>query len=483
MFEANLLIGGDDVRACDGATFERRNPLGGAIATRAAAATVADAGAAADAAGAAFPGWAATGPKDRRAKLTAAADLIEKRAADFVAMMMDELGATRAYALFNVRQGVDTLREAAAMTTQVCGEVIPSDVPGRLAMTVRRPAGVVLGIAPWNAPLILGLRAVAMPLACGNTTVLKSSELSPGTHRLIGDAFRDAGLPPGTINVVSNAPADGPAVVEALIAHPAVRRVNFTGSTRIGRIIGEKAARHLKPALLELGGKAPLVVLEDADLDAAVAATAFGAYINQGQICMSTELAVVDDSVADAYVAKLAHKAASLPAGDPSCGDVVLGAMIDREAAQRVAALVDDAVGKGAVVAAGGTVEGPVMAATVLDRVTADMRIFHEESFGPVVSVVRAAGPDEAVRFANSGEYGLAAAVFGRDVGQALAVAMRIESGICHVNGATVHAEPQVPFGGVKASGYGRFGGKAGIEAFTELRWLSIATEAARFPF
>src|SRR5690606_11076829 len=284
------------------------------------------------------------------------------------------------------------------------------------------------------------------------------------------------------LNAVSNAPEDAAEIVETLIAHPAVRRVNFTGSTRVGRVIAEKAGRHLKPALLELGGKAPFVVLDDADLDAAVAAAAFGAYMNQGQICMSTERIVVDDAVADAFVDKLAAKAASLKAGDPRAGNTPLGCLVDLSAAQRIDGLIRDAVAKGARVVAGGTIEGTIMQATVVDGVTPGMKLYREESFGPVVAVVRVGSVDEAVRVANDTEYGLAAAVFGRDVNRAMAVASRIESGICHVNGPTVHDEAQMPFGGMKASGYGRFGGNWGIAEFTELRWVTVQDGAIHYP-
>jgi acyl-CoA reductase-like NAD-dependent aldehyde dehydrogenase len=328
-------------------------------------------------------------------------------------------------------------------------------------------------MAPWNAPVILGVRALASPLACGNTVILRSSEVCPATHRLIVQTLNDAGFPQGVVNVISNAPADAPKIVEALIAHPAVRRVNFTGSSRVGRAIAKLAAEHLKPVLLELGGKSPLLVLDDADVDAAVSATVFGAFINSGQVCMSTERLIVDEAVADAFVTKLAARAAALPAGDPR-GAVVLGSLVDRGAAARMDELIADAAGKGAKVVAGGKREGAIVEATVIDHVTADMRIYHEESFGPVKPVVRVKGDDEAVRVANDTEYGLSSAVFSRDVQRALAVARRIESGICHINGPTVHDEAQAPFGGVKASGYGRFGGKAAIAEFTDLRWITI---------
>jgi acyl-CoA reductase-like NAD-dependent aldehyde dehydrogenase len=471
--DIGFIIDGAAEAATLGATFERRDPVTGAVATRAAAASLADVAKAVAAASAAFPAWSETGPGLRRSLLLRAADLLESRAADFTRTMLEETGATAPWAGFNVHLGAGILREAAALTTQITGDVIPSDKPDVLSLALRQPAGVVLGMAPWNAPVILGVRAIAAALACGNTVILRSSELCPATHHLIGAVLNEAGFPKGVVNVLSNAPADAAAVVEALIAHPAVKRINFTGSTKVGRIIAKLAAEHLKPVLLELGGKAPFLVLDDADLDQAAAAAAFGAFLNQGQICMSTERFIVDEAVADAFVAKLAARAAALPAGDPR-GHVVLGSMIDVSAAEKMDALIADAVAKGAVVAAGGTREGSIVTATILDHVTPAMRIYREESFGPVKPVIRVRGIDAAVRVANDTEYGLSAAVFGQDVRRALAVARRIESGICHINGPTVADEPQMPFGGVKASGYGRFGGRAVIEAFTELRWITI---------
>jgi benzaldehyde dehydrogenase (NAD) len=322
-----------------------------------------------------------------------------------------------------------------------------------------------------------------MPLACGNTVVFKASEACPAVHRLIGAALQPAGLPAGACNVITNAPEDAAEVVGALIDHPAVRHINFTGSTRVGRIVAQRAARHLKPVLLELGGKAPLIVLEDADLDAAVNAAAFGAFMNQGQICMSTERIVAIDAIADEFVNKLSAKAAGLPVRDPSLGPTVLGSMVDARSANRVGELVDDAVEHGAQVTAGGTRSGTLMQATVIDRVIPAMRIYAEESFGPVVTVVRAQDEEEAIRVANDTEYGLSAAIFSRNIARAWHVAQRVQTGICHINGPTVHDEPQMPFGGVKASGYGRFGGRAAIEEFTTLRWITVQTGDRHYPF
>ncbi|NEJ10135.1 aldehyde dehydrogenase [Rhizobium ruizarguesonis] len=478
----SLLINGADRAASSGRTYDRLDPFTEKLASRAAAASLEDVAAAVDAASAAFGAWSKTGPGQRRAILMKAADIMDSKVGEFTRLMIEETGSTAPWAGFNVMLAANILREAGAMTTQISGEIIPSDKPGTLAMGVRQAAGVCLAIAPWNAPVILATRAIATPLACGNTVVLKASEQCPGTHRLIATVLTEAGLPAGVINVLTNAPEDAPEIVTALIAHPAVKRVNFTGSTKVGKIIAETCGRHLKPALLELGGKAPLVVLDDADIDGAVNAAIFGAFMHQGQICMSTERIIVDETIADQFVAKLAARASQLPAGDPR-GHVVLGSLISLDAAKKMEGLIADATAKGAKLVAGGKRSGTVVEATLLDHVTPEMRVYAEESFGPVKPIIRVSGEEEAIRIANDTEYGLSSAVFSRNVQRAMAVAARIESGICHINGPTVNDEAQMPFGGVKGSGYGRFGGKAAIAEFTDLRWITVEDSAQHYPF
>ena len=423
----------------------------------------------------AFPQWSAMAPSERGSLLQRASQLLMERQAAIAALVTEETNGTLGWGMFNVQLGAGMLAYYANHADATAEEQeIPSHIPGKRAKAVRQPVGVVVGIAPWNAPVILGVRAVAAPLAYGNTVVLKASEQCPRTHAAVVDALTDAGVPAGAINLVTNDPSDAAEVVEELISHPAVRRVNFTGSTRVGRIVAETAGRHLKRVLLELGGKASLVVLADADLERAAAAASFGAFMHQGQICMSTERIVIDRTVADDFAYKLAERASSLKVGDPREQDTQIGPLVNADAVERVTGHVEDAVARGAKVITGGSADGLYFEPTVVTNVSPDMRVYSEEAFGPIVAIVPVDGVDEAVRVANDTEYGLSAAVFSRDVDAALSVAARLQTGMCHINDATVNDEPPMPFGGVKDSGWGRFGGDAALEEFTELRWITI---------
>ena len=482
--KSQLIIDNVHVEATGGGTYARISPTSGNTITTAAAATVADAVKAVDSAAHAFKTWSQTSPTERRRILLKTADALEAKTSEFISVMAQEVGASELWGGFNVMLAANLFREAASLVTQIQGETIPTDKPGALSMTVRQPVGVVLSIVPWNGPVVLAARAIAYPLACGNTVVFRASEASPRTHLMVAEALLDAGLPAGVLNFLTNAPQDAPEVIDALIAHPAVRRINFTGSTKVGRIIAQKAATQLKRCLLELGGKAPLVVLDDANIDEAVKAAVFGSFLYQGQICMSTERLVVDESVADEFVAKYAARARELPMGDPAiAAGCVIGPMVSSENGARLNALIDDAVRKGAQLVCGGKANGAVMPATILDHVTPGMDIYDEETFGPITTVVRVQGVEEAIRIANDTAYGLSSAVFGRDVQRALAVALRIDAGSVHVNGATVQNEAQAPYGGTKHSGYGKFDGRAVIDEFTELKWITIEPQVQQYPF
>ncbi len=457
--------------------FERRGPLSDDVVTRASAARAADARRAATAAAAAFHHWSGTAPDERGAILRRAAALMLERQEEAVAIAAKEVGSAADWIRFNVEIAVAILRQASELPAHMTEAEMPGALPGARLLVRRRPAGVVLAIAPWNASVTLATRAVAAPLACGNTVVLKASELCPKTHEWVARTLIDAGLPPGVLNFVTNAPDHAEEVVAALIAHPAVRRVNFTGSTRVGREIAVTAARHLKPCLMELSGKGTMVVLADADLDLAAEEAAHGAFFNQGQICMSTERIVVEASVAPAFTERLVAHANGLRAQAP--GKSPLGALVSPGAALRLRGIVDDALSHGARLVAGGDSLGATFQPTVLDHVTPGMRLYAEEAFGPIVGVIRAGDAEEALSLANDTEFGLVVSVFSQDTERAEAMLRTVETGIGHINRSTVFDDPLMPFGGVKSSGYGRFGGDEAIREFTECQ---VVTQRAEDP-
>lgn len=428
---------------------------------------------AANRAAGAFRDWSSISDKCRRMHLSRMSEALYDRRAELREVAVEEIGASPGWVDFNIKIAREMLENAAELLTLMRDATLDDSERGTRSLLRRKPVGVVLGIAPWNAPITLAVRALAAPLACGNSAVFKASELCPETHLLLVDILNGTGLPEGVIGAVANPPDRSEVVVEALIAHPAIRRVNFTGSSRVGREIARMAARYLKRCLLELSSKASMIVLEDADLDSAASAAAFGAFFNQGQVCISTERIIVIDSAADAFLEKLLSRVQRLRAADPREVEEPLGALINPESAARVRRLIDDAISKGARLLAGGEVEGPVMQPAVVDGVAAHMALYHEESFGPVASVLRVMDEEEAVSIANDSEFGLAAAVYSADEARAMRIADRLETGIAHVNGPTLYDDPAMPFGGMKASGYGRFGGHASLDEFTELRWIA----------
>jgi acyl-CoA reductase-like NAD-dependent aldehyde dehydrogenase len=485
VLEVKQFIGGQWVDAADGATFEDRDPFTGDVVAVVPAGGAEDARRAIDAAAAAFPEWAATPPAVRQSIFLKAAEILERKRDEVVSMLARETGCTFGFGMFQMGFVPGLFRQAAAVPYAPIGQVLPSDHPGTLAMGIRRPVGVVGAIAPWNAALILSARSIAAPLALGNTVVLKPSEWSPvigGLHW--ADVFREAGLPDGVLNVVTHAPGQAGPIGDVLVSHPAVRRINFTGSTNTGRKLAEAAGRHLKRIVLELGGYNPLIVLADADMEYAVNATTFGAFLHQGQICMSARKVIVERSIADEFTEKLAAKAGGLKAGDPKDPDTIIGPLINEDAAAMVKGRVDEAVAKGAKLLAGGEGDGNVYRATVLADVPHDSEFAQQETFGPVLAVEVVDSPEEAVERANATTYGLSAGILTGDVDRGFALAQLIESGIVHVNDQPVGDEPQMPFGGVKDSGWGRFGGQAAIDEFTELRWITIQGGSGHpFPF
>ncbi|KAL8392609.1 hypothetical protein RB595_002706 [Gaeumannomyces hyphopodioides] len=461
-----LLVGGKDRPSAT--SFPITSPETGETLHQCSNADVADAEAAVEAAAAALDGWRAQTPRARRDILLKAAAVLEARREELAGYMRAETGATAQWANFNLDVARDLITDVAGRISSLGGLAPATQDPGVGALVLKEPYGVVLAMAPWNAPYILGVRSVALPLAAGNTVVFKGSELSPRTMWGIASAFADAGLPAGALNLVFASRDGAAAVTGALIAHPAVRKINFTGSTGVGRIVARLAGDCLKPVLLELGGKAPAVVWEDADLDLAADQCALGAFLNAGQICMSTERVVVHKKVAAEFRAKFAASADRFFApGGPA------PVLVQAQGVARNRALVRDAIAKGAEVvlgdAAAEEASAHQMRPVALSGVTPDMDIYRAESFGPTVSLFEVESEDEAVRLANDTEYGLTAAVFTEDLRRGLRIAGRIESGAVHINNMTVHDEPGLPHGGAKSSGYGRFNA-SGLEEWVKTK-------------
>jgi acyl-CoA reductase-like NAD-dependent aldehyde dehydrogenase len=482
--ECRQFIGGEWVDANGGGTFDDLDPFTGDVVARVASGGREDAQRAVEAAAAAFPAWSQAPPAERQRIFLKAADVLESRQDEVVSWLARETGATFGFAMFQMHFVPGLFRQAAGTAYAPVGQILPSDNPGTFAMGLRRPVGVVGAIAPWNAALILSARSITAPLVLGNTVVLKPSEESPYVGGLLwGEIFAEAGLPAGVLNVVTHGPGEAGPIGDELVENPHVRRINFTGSTATGRKLAEAAGRNLKRVVLELGGYNPLIVLSDADLEYAVNATAFGAFLHQGQICMSARRIIVEKPIADEFVEKLAAKTAGLKAGDPKEPDTIIGPLINERAVSMVKQRVDEAVSKGARVLAGGEAVGPCFQATLLGDVPADSEFAQHETFGPVAAVEVVADADEAVRRANATSYGLAAGILTSDPDRGLALAQQIESGIVHINDQPVGDEPQMPFGGVKDSGWGRFGSSAAVEEFTEHRWITVQSGTHPFPF
>ncbi|HEY7597625.1 MAG TPA: aldehyde dehydrogenase family protein [Actinophytocola sp.] len=423
--------------------------------------------------------WAAATFTERAAVLRRAGTLIEEHADELRGWVVRETGAVAGLAAFAVGVAAQECYEAAALASRSPGEILPTTEP-RLSLLRRVPVGVVGVISPFNVPLILSTRSVAPALALGNAVVLKPDLRTPVSGGFaIAAVLAEAGLPDGLLHVLPGGAEAG----SALVTDPSVRVVSFTGSSRTGRVVAELAARHLKRVHLELGGNSALIVLDDADIERAVSAGAWGSYLHQGQICMTAGRHLVHEGVADAYIEALSAHANALPVGDPT-GEVALGPLIDAGQRDKVHELVTSTVDAGARLAAGGTYEGLFYRPTVLDGVRTDMPAYANEVFGPVAPIVRFSSADEAATLAAESAYGLSLSILTGDAMRGLALAERIPTGIVHINDQTVNDEAVAPFGGVLDSGTGaRFGGSANLDAFTDSRWITMRGQIPEYPF
>jgi len=475
-----LYIGGSWVPAAR--TFDDLNPSDNSLYARVPDGSAADVDRAVEAAQAAFPEWSNRSFEERANLLLKVADIWERRSEDFIRAVMYEGGGWYGKGVFEAGFVAGIFRTSASLCYQSVGEVLPS-AHGKVSMATRWPLGVVGVISPWNMPGILTSRGYAAALAAGNTVVLKPSEDTPYAGGLYhAEVLEEAGIPPGVFNVVTCSRESVAEVGDALIEHPLVKGISFTGSTPVGRQIAAKCGAYLKKCCVELGGKDAMIVLEDADLDKAALAANFGSFMHQGQVCMSTEKLLVHESVYAPFMEKFLARAATLKTGHVSDKGNTIGPLVNTRQALRVKALIDDAVAKGATVDLGGKVWDNFVEPTVLSNINTSMDIWHDETFGPVVMVCPFRTDDEAVALNNDTEYGLTASVWTADEARALGLAARLETGMVHVNDQNINDEPQVPFGGVKASGVGRYGGRWSLDAFTELRWITLERGGRHYP-
>ncbi len=479
MKEYKMFIGGKWVDAVSKDTFKDFNPYTGDVYATVPRAGLEDADRVLGAAFEARKVWQNVTPVQRALILMKAAQIMNENMEEYIEVLTNEGGSSYGKAIFEVSQTVDLLNTAAGDCKHIMGEVFHTD-PSKLSFSMRKPRGTIVAISPWNFPLILSMYKVAYGLATGNTIILKPSSDTPVIGLKIGELFEKAGVPAGAVNVITG---PGALLGDALIDDKRSSFVAITGETGTGKHIAMRCAQNFKEYTLELGGKNPLVVLADADLDYTAKIAAWGAFLHQGEICMSVDRVIVEKPIANEVANRLAKIAEHLPCGDPNDKSVFIGPVISDKQVKSIDALVQDAVAKGAQLMCGGTYEGRIYKPTVLNCVTPEMRIYHEETFGPVACVICADDMEQALEIANDTTYGLSAGVITNNLEKALYLAENIEAGMVHVNDSSVDAEASVPFGGVKQSGQGREGGQYSLNELTEVKWVTILKKQRELPF
>ena len=479
MKEYLLYIGGRWVPTESGAVIDDINPATGEVFAKIHTAGAKEVEAAISAAFAAHRAWGSSLAEERERVLLKAADYMEVNMMEMKDRLIDESGSTFLKTMDELAQCVSIFRTAAGECRRIDGGVVPADSPGQLSYFVRQPLGVVAGIAPFNYAMLLGLNKAAYALAAGNTFILKPASATPISGLILAECLEAAGIPEGVLNVV---PGSGSVVGEALVEDERVRMIAFTGSTAVGKRIAEKSARMLKRYALEMGGKNPMIVLKDYDVDKAVEMAGFGSYFHQGQICMIGSRLIVEEPIYDEFCAKMEKRVRGLKSGNPHSPETCIGPLIDNNQYKVLDGHIADAVGKGARLLVGGGHDGYYYDASLLADVTPEMNVFYEESFGPLTSIVKARDAGHALELCNDNHYGLAAAILTNDVSLAISMSLRMEAGMVHVNDTTVMGSRRAPFGGMKNSGIGREDSHFSVEEFTELKWLTIQYEPHGYP-
>ena len=472
--QSELWIGGEYIAPSSGEHFDDLNPQDDSLYSRVAAATAEDMDKAVQVAHEAFKANRHLLAKDREVWFMNAASLVERDFQEYVDILIDEVGSPLGKAEFEVSYCISALRASAGVPRNLRGDVVPSDYPGVYSMAIREPVGVVAAISPFNVPLLKASKQGGMPLACGNAVVLLPSEFSAQVSLRFAQTLHEAGVPAGLFNVVTGDPFE---IGDVLTTHKQVKSITFCGSPRVGTHVAELAAKDLKPVTLELGGKSPLIVLDDADLDAAVEAAAMSTFFFQGQACMASSRIFLQRGIAEAFRAKFIGAAEGMAQG--AMGDLrnmetAVGPIISERQRERVRRHISDAKSKGVEILAGGEWDGNRCRPTVLWGVTEEMEVCRNETFGPVTSLYVFDTVDEALERANDTVYGLSFSIFTQDIDTAMDIALRAESGAVHINRPTIQDEPNPPFGGQGLSGFGREGTEADLDILTEWKWITM---------
>ncbi len=479
MTEYKLFIAGEWIDTKTGNIIEDKNPADGSVYALVHTAGPEELETAIVKGLEAQPAWEAMDSEKREKILLKAADQLELNVDRYTDMLLSESGACINKARGEVLGTANVFRAAAGECRRVDGGVVQGEFPGELSYWVRQPLGLVAGIGPFNFPLLLCANKVSFGLAAGNSFILKPASDTPLSGVILAEILDAAGLPKG---VFSSVPGKGSVIGDKIVEDPRVRMISFTGSTAVGSQIAVKAAQHLKKYALEMGGKNPLIILKDADMDQAIGTALFGTFFHQGQVCMATGRIIVEEPIYDEFTEKLAARIRNIRYGDPRDPKNFVGPLINEQHCLDIDRLVKDAVEKGAELVCGGTHEGAFYKPTMLKGVTPDMLIFREETFGPVASVIKAKDAEEALKLCNDNDYGLSSAIMTNDLSAALKFAPKMQSGMVRVNDTTIMGSRRAPFGGVKSSGIGRDGGVFAIDSFTELKWISIRYEKKGFP-
>lgn len=469
--QTDLWIGGEWVPPSSNSYLDDLNPVDDSLYSRIASATAEDVDKAVLTAKEAFEANKGQLAYQREMWLLRAADLVERDRQEYLDILVDEVGSPIVKADFEVNYCINALRAIASVPRRIRGEVIPSETPDVFSMAVRSPVGVVAAISPFNVPLLKVTKQGTMPLACGNAVVHMPSEFASQVSIKFAETLHEAGVPAGLFNVVTGNPFE---IGDVLTSHQQVDSITFCGSPVVGKHVAELAAKDLKPITLELGGKNPMVVLEDADIDAAVQAAIFGIFFFQGQACMAASRILLQRSIADKFTEQFVAAAGNVSMGDLRSPETFVGPIISEKQRKRVRSHIEDAKSRGAELLIGGDWEGTRCKPTVFRAVDETMELCRNETFGPVTSLYQFDTIDEAMKMANDTEYGLSFSIFTRDIEKALSMAQQAESGAVHINRPTIQDEPHPPFGGTGLSGFGREGTEFELDALTEWKWITV---------